>query len=65
MDLIVQKAVEIGAAEIFPLLSARTVVHLDKENAALEADEMADRRARGGQAMRSELASARAQAAFA
>jgi len=31
MDLIVQKAVEIGAAEIFPLLSARTVVQLDAE----------------------------------
>jgi len=34
MDLIVQKAVEIGAAEIFPLLSARTVVQLDLETAA-------------------------------
>ena len=34
MDLIVQKAVEIGAAEIFPLLSARTVVQLDPETAA-------------------------------
>jgi 16S rRNA (uracil1498-N3)-methyltransferase len=34
MDLIVQKAVEIGAAEIFPLLSARTVVQLDAEAAA-------------------------------
>jgi 16S rRNA (uracil1498-N3)-methyltransferase len=34
MDLIVQKAVEIGAAEIFPLLSARTVVQLDPESAA-------------------------------
>jgi 16S rRNA (uracil1498-N3)-methyltransferase len=34
MDLIVQKAVEIGAAEIFPLLSARTVVQLDTETAA-------------------------------
>ena len=34
MDLIVQKAVEIGAAEIFPLLSARTVVQLDRESAA-------------------------------
>jgi 16S rRNA (uracil1498-N3)-methyltransferase len=34
MDLIVQKAVEIGAAEIFPLLSARTVVQLDPEGAA-------------------------------
>jgi len=33
MDLIVQKAVEIGAAEIFPILSARTVVHLDSESA--------------------------------
>jgi 16S rRNA (uracil1498-N3)-methyltransferase len=33
MDLIVQKAVEIGAAEIFPLLSARTVVQLDLESA--------------------------------
>ena len=33
MDLIVQKAVEIGAAEIFPLLSARTVVQLDEESA--------------------------------
>lgn len=34
MDLIVQKAVEIGAAEIFPLLSDRTVVQLDAESAA-------------------------------
>ncbi len=34
MDLIVQKAVEIGAAEIFPLLSDRTVVQLDPESAA-------------------------------
>jgi 16S rRNA (uracil1498-N3)-methyltransferase len=34
MDLIVQKAVEIGAAEIFPLLSARTVVQLDPGSAA-------------------------------
>ncbi len=33
MELIVQKAVEIGAAEIFPLLSARTVVHLSPESA--------------------------------
>ncbi|MEO6971598.1 MAG: RsmE family RNA methyltransferase [Chthoniobacterales bacterium] len=33
MDLIVQKVVEIGAAEIFPLLSARTVVQLDPESA--------------------------------
>lgn len=32
MDLIVQKAVEIGAAEIFPLLSARTVMQLDSES---------------------------------
>ncbi len=34
MDLIVQKAVEIGAAEIAPLLSDRTVVRLDDETAA-------------------------------
>src|SRR5438552_7109594 len=34
MDLIVQKAVEIGAAEIVPLLSDRTVVRLDEESAA-------------------------------
>jgi 16S rRNA (uracil1498-N3)-methyltransferase len=33
MDLIVQKAVEIGAAEIAPILSDRTVVRLDDENA--------------------------------
>ncbi|MEO7167656.1 MAG: 16S rRNA (uracil(1498)-N(3))-methyltransferase [Chthoniobacterales bacterium] len=33
MDLIVQKAVEIGAAEIFPLLSDRTVVQLDPGSA--------------------------------
>jgi 16S rRNA (uracil1498-N3)-methyltransferase len=30
----VQKAVEIGVTEIFPLVSARTVVHLDPESAA-------------------------------
>jgi 16S rRNA (uracil1498-N3)-methyltransferase len=34
MDLIVQKAVEIGAAEIAPLISERTVVHLAREEAA-------------------------------
>ena len=34
MDLIVQKAVEIGAAEIAPILSDRTVVRLDDENGA-------------------------------
>src|SRR3954468_11330472 len=33
MDLIVQKAVEIGAAEIAPILSDRTVVRLDDESA--------------------------------
>src|SRR4029450_1222969 len=31
MDLIVQKAVEIGAAEIAPIISDRTIVHLDSE----------------------------------
>ena len=34
MDAIVQKAVEIGAAEIAPLLSDRTVVHLNEDSAA-------------------------------
>ena len=34
MDLIVQKAVEIGAAEIVPLLSDRTIVRLDEESVA-------------------------------
>jgi 16S rRNA (uracil1498-N3)-methyltransferase len=34
MDLIVQKAVEIGAAEIAPLISDRTIVQVDSESAA-------------------------------
>jgi 16S rRNA (uracil1498-N3)-methyltransferase len=34
MDLIVQKAVEIGAAEIVPLISERTIVHLEPKEAA-------------------------------
>jgi 16S rRNA (uracil1498-N3)-methyltransferase len=34
MDLIVQKAVEIGAAEIAPIISDRTVVQLDADGAA-------------------------------
>ncbi len=34
MELIVQKAVEIGAAEIAPLISDRTVVQIDPESAA-------------------------------
>jgi 16S rRNA (uracil1498-N3)-methyltransferase len=34
MDLIVQKAVEIGAAEIVPIISDRTVVQLDSESAS-------------------------------
>src|SRR5437762_14036924 len=33
MDLIVQKAVEIGAAEIAPIISERTIVDLDKTEA--------------------------------
>src|SRR5882724_6319026 len=33
MDLIVQKAVEIGAAEIVPLISERTIVDLDAKEA--------------------------------
>src|ERR1051326_5117880 len=34
MDLIVQKAVEIGAAEIAPIISDRTVVQIDSKAAA-------------------------------
>jgi 16S rRNA (uracil1498-N3)-methyltransferase len=34
MDLIVQKAVEIGAAEIGPIISDRTIVQVDPQNAA-------------------------------
>ena len=34
MELIVQKAVEIGASEIFPLISERTIVDLDPDDAA-------------------------------
>lgn len=33
MGLIVQKAVELGAAEIFPLISARTIVDIDAKDA--------------------------------
>src|SRR6266542_4848234 len=33
MELIVQKAVEIGAAEIAPIISDRTIVQVDPENA--------------------------------
>src|SRR5438093_13316459 len=33
MELIVQKAVEIGAAEIAPIISDRTIVQLDSESA--------------------------------
>jgi 16S rRNA (uracil1498-N3)-methyltransferase len=34
MELIVQKAVEIGAAEIAPIISDRTIVQLDSESAS-------------------------------
>ena len=34
MDLIVQKAVEIGAAEIAPIISDRTIVQVDSDSAA-------------------------------
>ncbi len=34
MDLIVQKAVEIGASEIVPIISDRTIVRLDEKEAA-------------------------------
>jgi 16S rRNA (uracil1498-N3)-methyltransferase len=36
MELIVQKAVEIGAAEIVPIISDRTIVRVDSESAALK-----------------------------
>jgi 16S rRNA (uracil1498-N3)-methyltransferase len=36
MELIVQKAVEIGAAEIAPIISDRTIVQVDSESAALK-----------------------------
>jgi 16S rRNA (uracil1498-N3)-methyltransferase len=36
MELIVQKAVEIGAAEIAPIVSDRTIVRVDSESAALK-----------------------------
>src|SRR5690242_17644976 len=38
MDLIVQKAVEIGAAEITPLISERTIVDLDAKEAQQKRD---------------------------
>jgi 16S rRNA (uracil1498-N3)-methyltransferase len=34
MDLIVQKAVELGAAAIYPLLSERTIIQVEEEDAA-------------------------------
>ena len=37
MDYIVQKATELGAARVVPILSERTVIHLDGENAAVKA----------------------------
>lgn len=36
MELIVQKAVEIGAAEITPIISDRTIVQVDSDSAALK-----------------------------
>ncbi len=36
MELIVEKAVEIGAAEITPIISDRTIVQVDSDNAALK-----------------------------
>jgi len=41
MDLIVQKAVELGAAAVAPILSERTIVHLDKTEASRKRDKWA------------------------
>jgi len=38
MELIVQKAVELGAAAVAPILSERTIVHLDKTEASRKRD---------------------------
>ena len=62
MELIVQKAVEIGAAEIAPIISDRTDCAGRFRKRRAETVEMAADRDRGGQAMRSELAAARAHA---
>lgn len=41
MDLILQKAVELGAAEIIPVLSERTVVHLEGDDLARKQEKWA------------------------
>jgi len=41
MELIVQKAVELGAAAVTPILSERTIVHLDKTDALRKRDKWA------------------------
>ena len=52
MDYIVQKATELGAARVVPILSERTVVHLDGEDAGGQGGEVATDRHRIHQAMR-------------
>ena len=59
MDLIVQKAVEIGAAEIAPIISDRTIVQVDSETAAQKQSKWQQIASRGGQTMRPELVAAR------
>jgi 16S rRNA (uracil1498-N3)-methyltransferase len=41
MDLIVQKAVEIGTVEIVPIISDRTIVRLDADDAAQQQSKVA------------------------
>ena len=49
MDLIVQKAVELGAAAICPLLSERTVIQVGEDDAALTAVDDAEGGLQGGE----------------
>ncbi len=59
MELIVQKAVELGAAEIFPIISERTIVDLDPKEADAKTSEMENGGDRSSQTMRAKLAAAR------
>jgi len=60
MDLIVQKAVEIGAAEIAPIISDRTIVQLNSEGFA-KTDKWQQIAIEAAKPMRPELAAARSR----